>query len=395
MSVRRGVQSNDDEHRVTTFELFFDLVFVFAVTQLTAYMDDAHTAAGIVQAMLLLALFWWSWRAYAWLGNQANAGVGTVRAGMVVAMTAVFIVALATPEAWHDAPGGLNGPVVLTLAYIVVRTAHIAMYFVAARGDSGLQRQLAVNSIPLLSGFVLLVVGVAVGGTGQTVLWALALAVDWGATYLTSRGGGGWRVNSRSHWVERHGNVIILALGESVIAAGTGARGQPISWTLLAAAVLGLLIATALWWLYFDVGADAAEESLGRRSGADLADTVIKAYTYGHFVLIAGIVVVAFGVEEALANAGDAGRSGAFNAGALSIGAAIYVVGFAGFSFALEHALVWSRIVAAAALVASWPLLAAVRPLVGIAIVLAVLVALVGQEVRGRERLNILDSGAR
>jgi low temperature requirement protein LtrA len=336
---------------------------------------------------LLLALFWWSWSAYAWLGNQANAGVGTVRAGMVVAMTAVFVVALATPEAWHDASGGLDGPVVLTVAYIVVRIAHIAMYLIAARGDPGLRRQLAVNNIPMLSGVVLLVIGVAVGGTGQTVLWALALAVDWGATYLTSRGGGGWRVNSRSHWVERHGNVIILALGESIIAVGTGASGQPISWTLLAGAVLGILIATALWWLYFDVAADVVEESLGRRSGADLVNTVIKAYTYGHFVLIAGIVVIAFGVEEALSHAGDSRGAGGFNAGALSIGAAIYVLGFAGFWFALEHLLVWPRIVAAAALVASWPLLAAARPLVGMAIVLLVLVALVAVEVRGRERV--------
>jgi low temperature requirement protein LtrA len=386
MTVRGRVQSVAEDHRVTTFELFFDLVFVFAVTQLTAYMADAHTADGIVQATLLLALFWWSWSAYAWLGNQAHAGIGTVRAGMVVAMVAVFILALATPEAWHDAPGGLNGPVVLTVAYIVVRSAHMAVYLMAARGDAGLRRQLLVNTIPLLSGIVLLVIGVAVGGTGQTVLWTCALAADWGATYLTSRGGGGWRINSRTHWVERHGNVIILALGESVVAVGTGARAQSISWTLLIGAVLGILLATTMWWLYFDVSADAAEESLGRRSGSDLGNLVIKAYTYGHFVLFAGIVVVAFGVEEAVAHAGDPRGSGAFNAGALSFGAAIYVCGFAAFWFALERKLVWTRIFAAAVLIAAWPLLAATRPLVDIAIVLAMLAALVAAEVRARAR---------
>jgi low temperature requirement protein LtrA len=388
MSVRGRVQSVAEDHRVTTFELFFDLVFVFAVTQLTAYMADAHTADGIVQATLLLALFWWSWSAYAWLGNQANAGVGSVRVGMVVAMVSVFILALATPEAWHDAPGGLNGPVVFTAAYIVVRSAHMAVYLMAARGDSGLRRQLMVNTIPLLSGIVLLVIGVAVGGTGQTVLWALALAADWGATYLTSRDGGGWRINSRSHWVERHGNVIILALGESVVAVGTGARDQPISWTLLAGAVLGLLVATTMWWLYFDKSANAAEESLARRGGADLVNVVIKAYTYGHFVLIGGIVVVAFGVEEALAHAGDSRGSGAFNAGALSFGAATYVFGSAMFWFALEHKIVWSRIVGAAALLAAWPLLAAARPLLGLAIVLAIVAVLAAVEVRARAPLN-------
>jgi low temperature requirement protein LtrA len=260
----------------------------------------------------------------------------------------------------------------------------MSVYLMAARGDTGLRRQLLVNTIPLLSGIVLLVIGVAVGGAGQTVLWTLALAADWGATYLTSRGGGGWRINSRSHWVERHGNVIILALGESVVAVGTGARDQAISWRLLAGAVLGLLIATTMWWLYFDVSAEAAEESLAHRGGADLVNVVIKAYTYGHFVLIAGIVVVAFGVEEALAHAGDSRGSGAFNAGVLSFGAATYVCGSAAFWFALEHKLVWSRIVGAAALLAAWPLLAAARPLVGLAIVLVIVAAIATAEVSSR-----------
>ena len=393
MKVRRRVQSIADDHRVTTFELFFDLVFVFAFTQLTAYMTHDHTAAGIVQAMLLLALFWWSWSAYAWLGNQANAAVGTVRAVMLVAMTAVFILALATPEAWHDAPGGLHWthradgglhrracgapgripdgrPRRLRLAATAGEERHPADVGRRAAGDRRRRRRYRSDC--------------AVGTRA---------AADWGATYLTSRGGGGWRINSRIHWVERHSIVIILALGESIVAIGTGASGQPISWTLLAAAVLGILIAAALWWLYFDVAADAAEESLGRREGTDLVKTVINAYSYGHFVLIAGIVVVAFGVEEALAHAGDSKSAGAFNAGALSIGAAVYVIGFAAFWFALEREVVWSRVVAAAALIAVWPLLASVRSLVGIAVVLAVLVALVGVEVRDRGRVEQLGVG--
>ena len=141
--------------------------------------------------------------------------------------------------------------------------------------------------------------------------------------------------------------------------------------------------------MYFDVAADAVEESLGRRSGADLVNTVIKAYTYGHFVLIAGIVVIAFGVEEALAHAGDSRGFGGFQRRCVVDRCRNLRGGFAGFSFALEHELVWPRIVAAAALVAVWPLLAAGRPLVGIAIVLAILVALVGVEVRGRERMVV------
>jgi hypothetical protein len=99
--------------RVTTFELFFDLVYVFTLTQVTEYMAHEHTATGALRGMLLLALVWFSWSAYAWLGNQAQADLGIVRVGMTLAMAAVFVVALTVPEAWHDTPGGLDGPLAL------------------------------------------------------------------------------------------------------------------------------------------------------------------------------------------------------------------------------------------------------------------------------------------
>ncbi|MET7775479.1 low temperature requirement protein A [Streptomyces mirabilis] len=130
---------------MTTFELFFDLVYVFALTQVTAYMAHAHTGAGVLQGMLLLALLWWSWSAYAWLGNQARVDLGIVRAGMGLAMVGVFVAALALPEAWHDAPGGLAGPLVLTGAYLFVRCVHLVVYGLLARGDRALRRQVAID----------------------------------------------------------------------------------------------------------------------------------------------------------------------------------------------------------------------------------------------------------
>jgi low temperature requirement protein LtrA len=140
-----GVRSTSEDHRVTTFELFFDLVYVFAATQVTGYMAHEHTALGVLQGLLLLALLWWTWSAYAWLGNQARADEGLLWAGMAVAMAAIFVVALTIPEAWQDAPGGLNGPLVLVGAYLIVRCVHLSLYAVAATGDRELRRQLAIT----------------------------------------------------------------------------------------------------------------------------------------------------------------------------------------------------------------------------------------------------------
>jgi low temperature requirement protein LtrA len=239
-----GVRPTSEGHRVTTFELFFDLVYVSAATQVTGYMAHEHTAHGVLQGLLLLALLWWTWSAYAWLGNQARADEGLVRAGMAVAMAAIFVVDLTIPEAWHDAPGGLNGPPVLVGAYLMVRAVHLTLYAVAAAGDRELRRQLTITSGPLLASAALLIPGVLLGGWTQTLLFAGALLVDWVGVYLTSRQRN-WRLHSPAHWTERHGDFIILAIGESVVAVGVGAAQQPISGPLLSAAILGVATPSA------------------------------------------------------------------------------------------------------------------------------------------------------
>ena len=321
-----GVRPTEEDHTATTFELFFDLVYVFAMTQVTGYMVHAHDALGVLQGLLILALLWWTWCAYAWLGNQARADTGVVRAAMAVAMAALFVVALTIPEAWDDAEGGLDGPLVLVGAYLIVRCVHLTVYALAARGDAGLRRQVAISWGPTLAGAVLLVAGVLLGGQLQTVFFAAALVVDWGGIYLTSREGN-WRIHSASHWTERHGLFVILAIGESVVAIGVGAAGQPISTPLLAAAVLGVAAALCLWWLYFDVVSRAAEHRLRDAQGQARVRMAIEAYTYGHFPIVAGIIVGAVGVEGVLAHAGDSKGLGAFYALPLYGGFALYLPG--------------------------------------------------------------------
>ena len=371
-----GVRPTGEDDRVTTFELFFDLVYVFAATQVTGYMAHEHSAHGVVQGLLLLALLWWTWSAYAWLGNQARADEGILRAGMAVAMAAIFVVALTIPEAWQDAPGGLNGPLVLVGAYLLVRSVHLTLYAVAAAGDRELRHQLAITWGPLLASAALLVAGALVGGRAQTWLFAGALLVDWAGVYLTSREGD-WRLHSAGHWTERHGNFIILAVGESVVAIGAGAAQQPISAPLLVGAVLGVAVAVGLWWLYFDVASLAAEQRLAEIQGQARVRLVVEAYTYGHFPIVAGIVLAALGVEGVLAHADETKALGGFSAAALFGGVALYLAGELVFKQRLHGTLSLPRLVAIGVLLAALPAAAVLPPLVGLAGLVIILAALI------------------
>lgn len=319
-----GVRSTSEDHRATPFELFFDLVYVFAVTQVTGHMAEEHSAHGVLQGLLLLTLLWWTWSGYTWLGNQARADEGLLRAGMVVAMAAMFVVALTIPEAWQDAPGGLNGPLVLVGAYLLVRCVHLTLYAVAATDDPGLRQQVAITWLPTVVGAALLVAGALLGGWTQTLLFAGALLVEGVGVYLTSRHGN-WRLHSVAHLTERHGLFIILAIGESVVAIGVGAAEQPISAPLLVAAILGVTAAVGLWWLYFDMVSLAAEHRLLEVRGQARVDLAVEAYTYGHFPIVAGIVLAALGIEGVLAHAGEREPLGAFYALPLFGGVAVYL----------------------------------------------------------------------
>jgi len=386
-----GTRPTNEGDTTTTFELFFDLVYVFAVTQITGSMAQAHDALGVLQGLLVLALLWWTWSGYAWLGNQARADTGFVRAAMAVAMAAMFVVALAIPEAWHDAAGGLDGPLVLVVAYLLVRCVHLSVYALATRGDAGLRRQLAISWGPLAAGGALLVAGVLAGGQVQTVFFAGAVVVDWGGIYLISREAN-WRIHSASHWTERQGQFVLLAIGESVVAIGAGAAGQPIGAPLLAAAVLGVAAALGLWWLYFDVVSRAAEHRLRDAQGQARARLAIEAYTYGHFPIVAGIVVGAVGVRGVLAHAGGGAPLGLFNAAALYGGFALYLAGHLFFKQRMYAALSVPRLVTAGVLLLALPAAAFLPPLVGLAALVLVLGALIVVETR---RYSALRGGVR
>jgi len=288
---------------VTTLELFFDLVFVFALTQVTAAMAHDLSGTSVLQGLLVFALLWWSWTGYAWLANLVRADKGLARVGLFAAMAAMFVLALTIPEAFHDAPGGLPGPVVVAVSYFVFRSLHLLLFHLFAGDDQDLRRQLLRFTLAMLGGTGLLLAAATAHGRTQLWLWVAALAVDYCGTYLG--GARGWRVRSVSHFAERHGLIVIVALGESIVAIGVGVAALPISWPVVAASVLGLTLAGALWWAYFDVSSHAAEQALATAPGERRAGMARDAYSFLHLPLVAGIVLLALGLKKVLEYVGD------------------------------------------------------------------------------------------
>jgi low temperature requirement protein LtrA len=371
-------------HGVTKLELFFDLVFVFAITQVTAFMADDLGLRGVLRGLVLLALLWFVWCSYAWLGNQAHADEGVVRAAMIGAMAAMFLVALAIPEAWEDEGGGLSAPVVLAAALALVRLLHLGVYAVAAMGDAVLRRQLLRTAVPVTVAVVLLVVGAVIGGPAQTVLWALALVIDYSGVYAS---GTGWRLPSPVHFAERHGLIVIIALGESIIAVGVGVLDLPLTVPIAGAALLGLAASVALWWLYFDVVAPVAERELSRREGVERVRLARDSYTYLHFPMVAGVIYLALGMKKVAEYVGDASHHSLTDPlpttalWAMYGGVAAYLIGHLAFRLRNVGSLNRPRAVVALVVLLA-PLVTAELPaLAALAVLVGLLVALITFEV--------------
>lgn len=321
---------SNETHRVTTFELFFDLVFVFAFTQVTGLMVHEYSFLGVLQGMVILTLLWWSWAPFSWLANQAHADEGLMRFGLSAVMVSIFIAALAIPEAFEDLDGGLHGPLVLALAYTAVRILHLVLYVYAAGNDQPLRRQIAKLTVTAVLGAALVITGALLGGTAQTWFWLAGMVLDTALTFLISWHGN-WRIHSAAHWTERYALVVILALGESIVSIGVGASELPVSVPVLAGAAAGICLSIGLWWLYFDVTAVAAEHRFAALRGSARSSAAVVAYTYLHLPLVAGIILTALGVEDSLAHVEEGKSLGRVGAFALFGGPALYLLGSVAF----------------------------------------------------------------
>lgn len=302
--------ADEDERGVSTLELFFDLVFVFGITQVTAYLADNPSPIGFVEGFLLLFLLWWAWTGFTWTGSAVDIGASGVRLVIFAVMAGLLVVAIGMPEWFHDAPDGLAGvldaPVVVALAYAAVRIGHLFLYAIAGRGTPGLPRAVVRFGSAVGVAVVLVVTGAVVGGVWQVALVTLAVVLDYSGGLLG--GGEGWYLNLR-HFAERHGLIVIIALGESIVAVGVGASGLPLSWPLVLVAALGLGVAARLWIIYFDPFADKLEDAVGGFTGSAQVRRARDVYSYGHSLIVAGIVLIALGLKKTMFTVGEYGLS--------------------------------------------------------------------------------------
>jgi len=364
------------ERNVTPLELFFDLVFVFALTQVTGFLADHLTWVGMIQGAALLVVLWWAWAGYVWLTNAVPAEeVIPVRVVILVAMAAMLVASLAVPDAFGEY-GVLFG-----LAYFLVRILHVAL-FVLALGNTPEVRQAMLRLTPgFLIAPALLIPAGLLDGFAQGALWAVALAIDLSVSLV--RGVSGFRVRA-GHFAERFGLIVIIALGESIVAIGVGASGLALGTGIVLAAVLGVALAAALWWAYFDLVVLVGERRLSAAKGEERARLARDAYPYLHLPMVAGIIFVALGVKQTLAHVGD--PLGTVPAVALCGGVALYLLGHNAFRLREVGSVSVPRLVVTVVCCALIPVAGSIPSLVTLAILAGLMCALAAFEtVRSRE----------
>lgn len=356
-----------DDARVTPLELFFDLVFVLALTQCTALMAAHPTWDGLAKGLLILAVLWWSWGGYAWLTSVVDPEEGSVRLIIFAAMAALLVGSLAVPGAFGSSAFLFAG------AYAVVRAAHILLFTLASRDDHDLRRSVTGLALSTSVGVAILFAAAAADGDGLRLgLWALAVVLDYGGPFVF--GVEGWKLVP-GHFAERHGLIVLIAIGESIVALGAGAQ-VAVGTGVVAAAVLGTVVAATFWWLYFDVVALAAERRLSRAAAGRERNSMARdSFSYLHFGMVAGIALVAVGLKKTLAHVDD--HLALVPAVAMLGGTAVYLSAHVAFRLRNIGTLNKQRLVTTAILLALVPAavrLPALATLAGLAAILAALI---------------------
>lgn len=384
------------ERRTAPVELLWDLVFVFAITQVTTLLFRDLTWAGFGRAMLVLALVWWAWSAFVWAANAQAENSATMRLCLLISSVSIFVSGLSIPHAFGD-EGTL-----FAVSYAIVRFLHLALYLDASRRGNAAWSSMVGFMVTITIGMVLLLGGSFATGSVRIVLWVLAAAIDYaGPAWLTRNRLRGLQRVAVAHFAERYGQFVIICLGESIVAIGVGALGPRADGSLTAelvvAVTIAMLITVAMWWTYFESLADAAAEQLRRHADPVLA--AADAYSYLHLVIVAGVITFAVGAR--VLTRGDVGSPLPDPARlALCGGIALYLVGTAAFALRmvgraeyekLAVAVVLLALYAAAGGLAAWALAGAV------AVLLGALCAAESEAVRrvisseGRERSTTMD----
>jgi low temperature requirement protein LtrA len=346
--------------RVSALELFFDLVFVFTITQLTAVLSDDPTPRGLLRVALMLGVIFWMYGGYAWLTNAVATDRAARRLLLLGGMAGFLVLALAIPSTFTE------GDVAFGVAYLVIVSIHTGLYTRTPEAPTirALVRLAPFNLVSAL----LVLAAVLANGTATYLLWGAAFALEWLSPLFTPMGG--FRV-APAHFVERHGLVVIVALGESIVAIGIGAADLPVDLSLAAVAVLGLLLAACLWWAYFGGDDTRAERALAAIPDDRRGWVAVQSFGYWHLLMLGGIITLAAGLKDAIGHAHD--PLDLAHALQLSGGAALFLAGDVLFRRTLAIGPGRLRATAAALALATIPLGLAVSALAQLAALLTVL----------------------
>jgi low temperature requirement protein LtrA len=359
-----------DEERVTPLELFFDLVFVVAITQCTAIMANDPSWRGLARGVLVLGVLWWCWVGYAWLTSVIDPEEGAVRLAIFAAMASLLVAALAVPHVFGDT--GL----IFAIAYGFARYAQIVLLYIAGRENRDLRHSVIVGLVfSSTIAIGLLVVASQLDGTAQGLLWLVALALDMAGPAFF--GVEGWMLVP-GHFAERHGLIVLIAIGESMVALGAGAHAK-LDAGVIAAAVLGVAVAAAFWWLYFDVVAIVAARRLARAPvGREQNSMARDSYSYLHLPMVASIVLVALGMKKTLGHVNH--HLTIETATAMFGGVALYLLAHVAFRYRNLRTVNRRRLITAALLVALLPLVIRIDALAALALLAGILTALIAYE---------------
>ncbi|NES14056.1 MULTISPECIES: low temperature requirement protein A [Micromonospora] len=379
---------------VTPKELFFDLVFVYAFLQVAALMSDDPTWTGVVRGLLVLTILWLAWCGYAWLAAVVRSESPVVRLVMVLVVALTALIALASPQAFTGALGGLPGPLVFVACYAAIRLLHLASFGLMAWQDPCWRRPPVATALPTLIALALLLAAALMPTPVtdlhhltpvQVGLWLLAIAVDFGGNARISLRH--LRIGSAEHWTDRHCLIIIIGLGEAVISMGSAVVYTPISARIVVAAFLGTALLASLWWVYFGWGSVAEERVLATARGERRTRLARDAYTWLHLPMVAGIVLVSLGLRKTISVLGSRGF---FELGpppyplghlALFGGVLLYLLGDLAFRRRLTGRYPPARVVRALVVAALLPLTGSLAALLALALLAAVCLAFTAFEV--------------
>ncbi|PEO39948.1 low temperature requirement protein A [Bacillus wiedmannii] len=313
--MKKKVSNHFQEGAVSTLELFFDLVFVFTITQLTGALTHNLHGIGFLQIFLMLALIWWMYGGYLWLTNITQIANSQIRGLLLFGMAGFLIISLAIPDAFGKSSW------VFGLGYMIVNTMHSTLFVLSSKGDV---RTAIFSTIPLnfLNALLVLIGGIA-GGDIQYIMWSFAISIQILFPYLRKRKGEYHFLPH--HFVERHGLVVIVAIGESIIAIGVGAGEHGINLATLLSAVASLILSFSLWSLYFSKDKHIERAFSNVPTAAKRREIAFNAFGYAHYVLILGVIVLAVGVKKTLHHPFDSLNF--FEAFSFGLGVTLFILG--------------------------------------------------------------------